>query len=110
MTGNTTRTIFKTEILAFTHLVFTNPFRANDSPPTDRPNVILNVTDDQGCGDNMPCHGNPFVKTPHLDQLAALGARLENYQVDPRLHQGRFRCAGRAGQSGRPGGVSCFGC
>ena len=32
------------------------------------PNVVLIVTDDQGYGD-MSCHGNPYLKTPHIDRL-----------------------------------------
>ena len=47
-----------------------------------RPNVILIVTDDQGYGD-MSCHGNPWLKTPHLDRLKAEGVSLEDYHVDP---------------------------
>lgn len=47
-----------------------------------KPNVIVIVTDDQGYGD-MSCHGNPWLQTPHLDQLASESVRLENYHVDP---------------------------
>ncbi|MEQ8836647.1 MAG: sulfatase-like hydrolase/transferase, partial [Lacipirellulaceae bacterium] len=47
-----------------------------------KPNVIVIVTDDQGYGD-MGCHGNPWLNTPHLDQLARQSVRLENYHVDP---------------------------
>ena len=48
----------------------------------ERPNVILIVTDDQGYGD-MACHGNPWLKTPHLDRLHAESVRLEDFHVDP---------------------------
>lgn len=47
-----------------------------------RPNVVLIVTDDQGYGD-MACHGNPWLKTPHLDRLHAQSVRLTDYHVDP---------------------------
>ncbi len=47
-----------------------------------RPNVIVIITDDQGYGD-LSCHGNPFLKTPHLDALHAESARLTNFHVDP---------------------------
>ena len=47
-----------------------------------QPNVILIVTDDQGYGD-MACHGNPWLKTPNLDQMFAESVRLQNYHVDP---------------------------
>ena len=34
------------------------------------PNVLLIITDDQGYGD-IAAHGNPVLKTPNLDKLAA---------------------------------------
>lgn len=49
---------------------------------TERPNVILVVTDDQGYGD-MACHGNPVLKTPNLDTLHGQSTRLENHHQDP---------------------------
>ncbi|QEG40791.1 Arylsulfatase [Roseimaritima ulvae] len=48
----------------------------------ERPNVIVIVADDQGYGD-MSCHGNPWLKTPNIDRLAAEGVQLEDYHVDP---------------------------
>jgi N-sulfoglucosamine sulfohydrolase len=39
-------------------------------------NVVLYVTDDQG--QIAGCYGNPVIKTPHLDALAADGTRFEN--------------------------------
>lgn len=48
----------------------------------DRPNIILILTDDQGYGD-LSCHGNPVLKTPHLDQLSSEGVRFTNFHVSP---------------------------
>ena len=47
-----------------------------------RPNVVLVITDDQGYGD-LSCHGNPVLKTPHLDKLLADSERLTDYHVAP---------------------------
>ncbi len=46
------------------------------------PNVILILTDDQGYGD-FACHGNPWLRTPHLDALHADSVRLTDFHVDP---------------------------
>jgi arylsulfatase A-like enzyme len=47
-----------------------------------RPNVVLVLTDDQGYGD-LGCHGNPVLRTPHLDALHGQSVRLRNFHVDP---------------------------
>lgn len=47
-----------------------------------QPNVILVMTDDQGYGD-FGCHGNPIVKTPHLDRLHGESIRLVDFHVEP---------------------------
>jgi arylsulfatase A-like enzyme len=44
---------------------------------SDRPNVIFILTDDQRW-DAMSCAGHAFLKTPHLDRLAAEGVRFAN--------------------------------
>jgi arylsulfatase len=49
---------------------------------TDRPNVILIITDDQGYGD-FRFNGNPHVKTPVLDNLARQSIRFNNFYVCP---------------------------
>lgn len=46
------------------------------------PNVILIMTDDQGYGD-LACHGNPYVKTPALDNLYKESVRFTDFHVDP---------------------------
>ena len=48
----------------------------------DRPNVIVVITDDQGYGD-LACHGNPIIKTPHLDKLYHESTVLTDYHVAP---------------------------
>jgi len=42
-----------------------------------RPNVVLIVSHGHGSGD-LGCYGNPSIKTPNLDKLAAEGIRLTN--------------------------------
>ena len=49
---------------------------------SDHPNVVFVLTDDQGYGD-LSCHGNPVVKTPHIDALHACSVRLTDYHVGP---------------------------
>ena len=43
-----------------------------------RPNFIVFLTDDQGCGD-LSCMGATDFRTPHLDRLAGGGARFTNW-------------------------------
>jgi arylsulfatase len=47
-----------------------------------KPNVIVVMTDDQGYPE-ISAHGNPIVKTPHLDRLHAEGLRFTDYHVSP---------------------------
>ena len=47
-----------------------------------RPNIILVITDDQGFPD-LGVHGNPHLKTPHLDRLASESVRFSNFCVSP---------------------------
>jgi len=49
---------------------------------TDKPNVILVMTDDQGYGD-LGCHGNRIIKTPNLDRLYKESVRLTDFHVFP---------------------------
>ena len=50
--------------------------------PGEQPNVVFVLTDDQGYGD-LSCHGNPVLRTPHLDALYASSIRLTDYHVGP---------------------------
>lgn len=47
-----------------------------------RPNFLLLITDDQGYGD-LGAHGNPMVRTPNLDKLAAESVSFRSFYVSP---------------------------
>jgi len=47
-----------------------------------KPNVIIVMTDDQGYPE-LSIHGNPILKTPHLDRLHDHSLRLADYHVSP---------------------------
>ena len=45
---------------------------------TDRPNFLFIITD-QHRADHLGCYGNPVVRTPNIDGLAATGTRFERF-------------------------------
>ena len=55
---------------------------SSEGKSQDKPNVIIVMTDDQGYGE-LSRHGNPVLKTPNLDQLAARSLRLTDYHAAP---------------------------
>lgn len=63
-------------------LLMTATTTATSPDESDRPNVVLIMTDDQGYGE-LSCHGNPLLKTPHLDQLHRQSVRLTDFHVAP---------------------------
>ena len=50
--------------------------------PGTRPNIVVILTDDQGYGE-LSCHGNPALRTPHLDRLHDESIRLTDFHVAP---------------------------
>lgn len=46
------------------------------------PNVLLIMVDDMGYGD-LSTHGNPYIHTPHLDQLARESVEYKYFYVSP---------------------------
>lgn len=63
-------------------VVFLTAIAVGQSSWAASPNVILVMTDDQGYGD-LSCHGNPILKTPHLDRLYAESVRFTDFHVSP---------------------------
>ncbi len=49
---------------------------AAEAPP--RPNIILIVADDLGYGE-LGCYGQEYIRTPHLDRMAAEGMRFVQF-------------------------------
>jgi arylsulfatase A-like enzyme len=47
-----------------------------------KPNILFILTDDQGYGD-VSAHGNPILKTPHLDKLRSESVRFTDFMVSP---------------------------
>jgi len=53
---------------------------SGQSDATDRPNIIIIFTDDQGYAD-IGCYGAEGFTTPHLDRMAQEGRRFTNFYV-----------------------------
>lgn len=65
--------------LSFTALIIANLFISCDLSNNEKPpNVIFILTDDLGYSD-LSAYGSDHIRTPHLDQLAAEGAKLTSY-------------------------------
>jgi len=63
--------------IAFLAMILT--VNSTDAAP---PNIVFVITDDQGYGD-LGHTGNPVVRTPHIDRLAAESSQLTDYHVAP---------------------------
>ncbi|MFR9648938.1 MAG: arylsulfatase [Rikenellaceae bacterium] len=50
------------------------------STTPSKPNIVFIITDDQGMGD-LGCMGNPYIKTPNIDNFYQDAVRLTNYHV-----------------------------
>lgn len=56
-----------------------------------RPNFVIFVTDQQRA-EHLGCYGDPTVRTPHLDGLAADGVRFERFHVATPICQPNRAC------------------
>ncbi len=52
-------------------------------PEPSKPNIILIMTDDQGWA-QVGFHGNPYIRTPTLDRLAAESTEFTQFYVEPK--------------------------
>ena len=66
----------------FHSIIFTLVVTLASALASDRPNVILIITDDQGYGD-VSAHGNPVLKTPHLDKFREQSVSFSDFHVAP---------------------------
>ena len=51
-------------------------------PAAGKPNIVLIMPDDMGYGD-LGAHGNPLIRTPHLDALHGQSLRFTDFHVSP---------------------------
>ena len=68
-------------VFSFVSLVLSAESTAADDAKTNRPNTVVIFIDDMGFADPS-CFGNPLIKTPHIDKLAAEGIKLTNFYVN----------------------------
>ena len=54
----------------------------------DRPNIVLMMTDDQGYGD-IGGHGNPYLKTPHIESIGEDGIEMTHFFSYPNCSASR---------------------
>lgn len=48
--------------------------------PSERTNIVLILSDDQGIW-AAGCYGNPEIRTPNIDRIAATGVRFDNFFI-----------------------------
>ena len=56
-------------------LVFSLCWCSSSAMAAERPHIVCYIADDFGVADSG-CYGHPFVRTPHIDRLAAEGMRF----------------------------------
>lgn len=73
--------MFRRSLCATFLLVSAGVATAADDTKASRPNIVVIFIDDMGFADPS-CFGNPLIKTPHIDKLAADGIKLTNFYVN----------------------------
>ncbi|MEP3930793.1 sulfatase-like hydrolase/transferase, partial [Rhodopirellula bahusiensis] len=65
-------------LAGFLALLGSHSSAAESADTSEKPNVIVIFTDDQGYND-LGCYGSPNIKTPNLDRLASEGRRYTSF-------------------------------
>lgn len=85
---------------------FANVPTAQATAEAQRPNVVLIMTDNHGAW-TLGCYGNPDIRTPHIDRLAAEGVRFTHaFASNPVCSPTRATCL--TGLMPSQHGVHCF--
>ena len=56
---------------------------------SDKPNIVVFLTDDQGYGD-LGCYGSDSLETPNIDRLCQQGMKFTDFYVHQRCSPTRL--------------------
>jgi choline-sulfatase len=77
------RRFITNSLLASAGITLPIDYSGGQTTSENRPNIIYLFTDQQ-TATAMSCSGNPFLKTPGMDKMAAMGVRFKNcYATQP---------------------------
>ena len=81
--GSTMRAMARRRFLTLTGLGAAALALGGQKPPRRKPNIVYLLADDLGYGE-LGCYGQKWIRTPHLDRMAAEGMRFtQHYSGSP---------------------------